>query len=117
MTRLGLTTAWLCCFGLCTADAAKSPKASAPAPSWLLEIEHTPRQPHSGQEVKITARVKPNVSTIKLEYQIVEPGAYVEVKDPKYQRNWVSIPMQPGPSSQDQLLLEAVLPGQLQTHR
>jgi hypothetical protein len=76
-----------------------------------------PRQPRSGQEVKITARVQTNVTAVKVEYQVVDPGAYVELKDPEYEKNWVSVPMQPGAGSQNGQVLQAQLPGQLQKHR
>jgi len=117
MTRLGLAGACFLCWGILTADAAKPPKPPAPSPSWLLKIEHTPEQPRAGQEVKITALVRGDVTAVKLEYQIVEPGSYVELKDPGYQRNWVTVAMASGGSSPGQLVLEAVMPPQLQVHR
>ncbi len=117
MTRIALYLVWLSSFFACPAIAAKTPKTPTPAASWLLEIEHTPRQPRSGQAVKITARAQGNVTAVKLEYQVVEPGTYVELKDPGYGKNWVSMAMQAGTNSQGQTLLEAELPGQLQVHR
>jgi hypothetical protein len=117
MTRVGFHVGWLTCCLSASLFAAKSPRLPELAPSWLLEIDHTPRQPRSGQAVKITARVLTNVTAVKLEYQIVEPGAYVELKDSKYKQNWIPVSMQPGPAPPGQMALAAELPGQLQTHR
>jgi hypothetical protein len=118
MTRYGLALAWLCsALGILTANAAKSPQAPKPDPGWLLEAESAPKAPRSGQEVTIQARVQTNVTAVKLEYQIVDPGAYVELKDPKFQKNWISVPMQPDPSVPGQQWMQAVLPGKLQVHR
>ncbi len=58
-----------------------------------------------------------NVSGVKLEYQVLEPGSYVELKDPKYQQNWISVTMKGGTDSEGQTRLEAELPGALQVHR
>ena len=97
--------------------AAKSPKSPSPEASWLLEIDHAPRQPRTGQVVKITARVQTNVTAVKLEYQIVEPGAYVELKDPKYRQKWTSVTMQPSAAPPEQIVVAGELPGWLQIHR
>jgi hypothetical protein len=115
MRRLGLLLGWALL--ATTAVAAKTPKTPSPLPSWFLEVEHTPRQPRPGQEVEITARVHTNVTAVKVEYQVVDPGAYVELNDPEYKKNWVAVQMQPGAGSQNGLVLQAQLPGQLQKHR
>jgi hypothetical protein len=115
MTRLGLLLVWALIST--TAVAARAPKTSSVPVSWLLEIEQVPRQPRSGQEVKITARVQTNVTAVKVEYQVVDPGAYVELKDPAYNKNWIAVPMQPGAESPNGRVLQTQLPGQLQRHR
>lgn len=117
MTRHGLAIALLCSLGILTADAAKAPKAPKPEPLWLLEVENTPEAPRSGQDVTITTRVQTNVTAVKLEYQIVDPGAYVELKDSRYQQNWISVPMQLDTSVPGQQRTRVVLPGKLQIHR
>src|SRR5215831_9094563 len=59
---------------------AKEPKHPAPPTPWLESIEHAPHQPKSGELVRITAQVRPGVTNVALEYQVVEPGVYVELK-------------------------------------
>ncbi len=117
MRRVGFFAGWLCCLATAPVSAAKAPQPATPTPLWLLQIEHSPRQPHSGESVKIIAWVATNVTAVKLEYQVVDPGAYVELKDAKYQQNWVPVTMQAGEASQRETRLEAELPGQLQAHR
>ena len=117
MTRLGFHAGWLACVLAAPVFAAKSPQPPKLAPAWLLAIDHSPRQPRSGQVVKITARVETNVTAVKLEYQIVEPGAYVELKEPKYRQNWTAVEMQPGGAAPGQSVLSVELPGRLQVHR
>jgi hypothetical protein len=77
-----------------------------------LDGKHTPLQPHSGQPVEITATVQPEIKDVTLEYQIVEPGAYIELKDPAFSKNWTSVPMRPKGSQ-----FQATLPAELQKHR
>src|SRR6266516_1877682 len=61
----------------------------------VTPVRHSPVQPHSGEPVQITASVTQAVTGVALEYQIVEPGRYIELKDPAYQKNWVPITMSP----------------------
>src|SRR5438105_4329048 len=68
-----------------------------PAPHGIQSVSHSPEQPHSGQAVQITAKVPDTATSIVLEYQLVEPGKYIELKDPAFKTNWLSIPMKTRP--------------------
>ena len=49
------------------------------APPAIRQVDHDPKQPLSGQSVTVTAKVTDpaGVASVKLFYQIVEPGAYL----------------------------------------
>src|SRR5262249_11293982 len=79
--------------------------------------EHTPRQPHSGQPVQITASFRPGSANLTLQYQVVEPGAYAELKDSSFAKNWVSLPMQSVGNSHEEQSFQVTLPADLQKHR
>jgi hypothetical protein len=96
---------------------ARAPKRPAAPTPWLEKIEHAPMQPKSGEPVTITARVRPEVMAVILEYQLVEPGAYIELSDSAFTRNWVSVPMQLDGATPDPRTFRVELPGQLQKHR
>lgn len=117
MTHSSIRLAWLCSM-LCAAAIAAAPETNpASRPAWCQGVAHSPLQPHSGEAVKITAQVRPDVTGVTLQYQIVEPGAYVELKDPAYANNWVSAPMQSGKSTKEETTFTADLPAKTQQHR
>ncbi len=106
-------------FALLTAAASESkpPKHSTPAPAWLLRLEHSPQQPHSGQLVQVSARVRSSITNAALLYQLVEPGAYIELQDAAFTNNWLALPMRAAGGSADEKTFQAELPGALQKHR
>lgn len=118
MARLTLWSGWLIAL-LTAAPAAESkpPKHSTPQPAWLIKLQHSPQQPQSGQPVKVSARVRSGITNLSLLYQLVEPGAYIELADPVFTNNWVTIPMQPADGSRDEMSFQTELPGALQKHR
>lgn len=80
----------------------------------VAEISHSPQQPHSGESVKITAKLaKP--AKAELQYQVVEPGAYVPLAAPEYRSRWMTIPMTTNAEARGELVAE--LPETIQTHR
>ena len=78
----------------------------------LTPIHYSPPQPHSGEAVEVIAMLPPDITRAALEYQIVEPGKYIELKEPAYKTSWSSIPM-----SKDKDEFKASLPGEIQKHR
>ncbi len=98
---------------------------SSNAPPAIRQVEHTPEQPASGQPVKITAKVTDpdGVSSVVLEYQIVNPGNYIELGDPAYTNaaNWASLAMNDvgtaGDTAAADDVFTAQIPAAVQTHR
>src|SRR5439155_7141151 len=92
-------------------------------PPAVRQVEHSPNQAVSGQPVRITAKITDTegVSAVLLQYQIVDPGNYLELTDAAYTNNWTSTPMSDSGTDGDELagdgVYTAALPGSLQTHR
>lgn len=95
------------------------------APPQIRQVEHNPQQPVGGQPVSITAKVTdPNgVASVTLQYQIVNPGFYIDLADAAYSSatNWISLPMTDGGTSGDltegDAVFTAIIPASVQTHR
>ncbi len=96
---------------------------STNAPPQIRQVDHTPRQPMSNQEVKITAKITDpdGVRSVKLEYQLVDPGQYIAISDVAYQTNWVELAMlddgAAGDAAAGDDVFTAVMPASLQTNR
>ncbi|MES2572494.1 MAG: CotH kinase family protein [Verrucomicrobiota bacterium] len=97
------------------------PAGAAPS-RFEIAVTHSPRQPKSGESVTVsidapTALLKGDAI---LQYQIVEPGAYIALDDPAYAQNWTKIALsKPAAHATDpaRVLLKAELPAELQKHR
>jgi hypothetical protein len=61
--------------------------------------------------------VDPKLTGVTLEYQIVEPGAYIELADPEYATKWVGMTMTPGARTKKHQAYTAEVPGEVQRHR
>lgn len=87
------------------------------APPAILAVSQDISQPAPNQAVTITATVEPfgasPVSSVKLLYQKVNPGAYIRKTDAAFLTNWTEITMQP----QGGNLYSATIPAGVQTHR
>ncbi|MBN2505695.1 MAG: lamin tail domain-containing protein [Verrucomicrobia bacterium] len=96
---------------------------AANAPPQIRQVDHNPQQPRSGDTVRITAKVTDpdGVGSVTLQYQLVDPGAYIELTDPAYTATWVTVPMndagQAGDEAAGDDVYTATLPAALQTHR
>ncbi len=96
---------------------------AANAPPQARQIQHVPREPRSGEAVRITAKVTDpdGVGAVTLQYQLVDPGAYLELTDAEYESAWTPMPMldnaQQGDEAAGDQVFTAVLPGDLQVHR
>ena len=62
-------------------------------PPLIDEVEHQPRSPRSGEPVTIRAKVTGDVQVVQLEYQIVDPGAYIGRYDTAYATTWTVLSM------------------------
>lgn len=93
------------------------------APPQIRQVEHHPQSPTSGQPVRLTAKITDadGVAKVSLEYQLVDPGAYIEMTDAAYATNWVTVPMNDAGLDGDELAGDAIytatLPASLQVHR
>jgi len=88
----------------------------AAAPPNQFNIEHSPKQPKSGDKVTITVRppAATKDSDLALQYQVVEPGKYIALADATYAKEWTSLPLRA--NAKDASLM-AELPGELQKNR
>jgi hypothetical protein len=93
------------------------------APPQVRQVNHTPQQPASGQPVIITTKVTDpdGVAAVRLDYQLVDPGSYIELSDPAYTNSWNTLPMYDSGTDGDLAagdgVFTATLPGDCQTHR
>ena len=101
---------------------ARNSNFASNAPPQLRDVKHAPEQPHWGDTVRISVRVSDpeGIGKLILEYQLVDPGNYVELRDPGYRLNWVPLPMVDtgktvGNKGAREFAVE--LPGSLQEHR
>lgn len=67
------------------------------APPAVRQVVHLPNQPRSGDLVRITARVTDpdGVDSVRLQYQVVEPGHYIERNDAGFNDGWSTVAMTP----------------------
>ena len=98
---------------------------SANIPPQMRQVNHRPRQPRSGDDVKITVKVTDpdGVKSVILSYQLVYPGSYIEITDPEYETNWTdyNVPMTDDGTGSDEEAGDdtytVVIPGSFHTHR
>ena len=89
----------------------------------MRQVSHSPTAPVSGQDVTITMKITDpdGVASAFLEYQLVEPGDYIEINDPRYATNWTTIAMSDDGLNGDAIagddIYTAIMPADLQTHR
>ena len=105
-----------------TPGAANSTFAEHLPPS-VDQVAHVPLQPHAGQALTIGARVRASagIRGVALEYQVIEPGAYIRRSDPAYDEGWKSVSMndegRDGDARAGDAIFTAVLPAFLSVHR
>ncbi|MBL9128944.1 MAG: lamin tail domain-containing protein, partial [Verrucomicrobiales bacterium] len=65
------------------------------SPPAIRQVEHAPEAPRGGDAVRISAKVTDpeGVKSVALAYQVVEPGAYIELEDPAFETQWTETPM------------------------
>ncbi len=86
-----------------TPGAENSAVYATNTPPHIRQVNHSPKQPTSGQPVLITAKVTDpdGVAAVILDYQLVDPGNYIPMGFPDYttnseyenQANWSSVSM------------------------
>lgn len=96
---------------------------STQAPPAIRQVDHVPAAPRGGESVRISARITDpqGVAAVSLAYQVVEPGAYLELSDPEYDSRWTSVAMHDDGSGGDLVAGDdtytVTLPAALQVHR
>ena len=106
-----------------TLAAFNAPVYMDNTPPHIRQVNHSPKQPKSGQAVTITAKVTDSdgVSDVILSYQLVEPGSYINIKDWQYNTNWTNIAMHDDGLNGDAIagddIYSVQLPGSIQVHR
>jgi hypothetical protein len=102
---------------------AKNSVFAANAAPQLRQLNQSVAQPVAGQDVVISIKATDpdGVQSVALEYQTVEPGAYIRLTDPGYQMGWSTLAMLDDGLNGDAVAGDGVfsvtLPGSLQTHR
>ncbi len=118
-------------FELRTQRGAPIPKTPTPGKSnsvfetqvapGFLEVRHLPKMPRSDEPVRVTAQAEPGMQAVVLEYQIVEPGAYVRRTDADFETRWKSVPMNDAGLEGDAVagdgIFTATLAAEVQQHR
>ena len=102
---------------------ARNSVYSTQSPTCMRQVEHTPKQPLSGEAVTVSCKITDpaGVSAVTLQYQLVNPGAYIRLSDAEYQTNWTNAVMLDDGLNGDSVAGDSVysvqLPGSLQTNR
>ncbi len=92
-------------------------------PPAIRQVEHQPKQPTSGVPVLISAKVTDpdGVASVALQYQVVDPGNYIELTDAAYTNNWTAVAMNDaglnGDAAAGDSVFSVELPSSLQIHR
>jgi hypothetical protein len=94
---------------------ARGQVPDAAAEKWCEKVGHRPQQPKPGETVTVSATVAAGVSEVAIEYQIVEPGAYIELKEPAYSKGWLSLEMKTRDAGAKVCVAE--VPESVQRHR
>ncbi len=83
---------------------ASAHSGAAATTSSTIEVSHNPKQPKSGERVTISVKMSSAVKAddFVLQYQVVEPGKYIDVEDPDYSTEWKDLPLSTaGPKNAD----------------
>jgi len=92
-------------------------------PPHIRQVRHTPKQPASQETVTISAKVTDSdgIASVTLQYQVVEPGSYINIDDWQYHLNWTDFAMLDDGIGADETAGDNIytvrLPGSLQKHR
>jgi hypothetical protein len=97
--------------------------AAENAPPQIRQVGLVFAEPRSGEPVLIEALATDpdGVASVVLEYQVVEPGAYIRLSDPEYETSWAALPMNDEGLDGDLTALDdtftALIPGSVAVHR
>ena len=87
----------------------------------IEDVRHSPAQPHSHEPTVVTAKVAGQGIKLTLEYQVVDPGKYIALRDAEFQRSWTPVGMNDAGTNGDAKAGDGIytvaLPADLQRHR
>lgn len=89
----------------------------------IRQVAHSPVTPAAGQAVTITARITDpdGMDAVTLDYQTVDPGAYIRDTDAAYATGWTTVTMRDNGLSGDATANDSIytvrIPANVQTHR
>ncbi|MBV7336064.1 lamin tail domain-containing protein [Chloroflexi bacterium TSY] len=95
------------------------------SPPLIHNVSHSPQQPTSQNVVQVTTLIADSdgIASVELSYQIVAPGDYIAIDDPRFATSWAHVPMAPdsnhatsGNNSNTGTLYRADLPASLHRH-
>ena len=117
-------------------SAAPSPGIQNPvfalnAPPSIRQVDYSPigralgsdKTIAPGEDVRITAKVTDpdGVNSVSLDYQLVNPGDYIDIDDARYNSSWTSLPMNDNGTGGDEFagddIYSGTIPAGLNTHR
>lgn len=105
-----------------TPGAQNSVFAANAAPQ-MRQLTQSVQKPTSGQAITVTMKVTDpdGVQSVNLQYQLVNPGAYIRITDAAYQTSWTTLAMHDDGLNGDAVagddVFSVILPGSLQTNR
>lgn len=85
------------------------------APPALSLVSHSPAAPRTGDVVTLSVRATDSdgIASVLAEYQVVEPGSFIQLNDPAFATQWTKVPM----SAVTPGVFQVTLPAELQRHR
>lgn len=94
-------------------------------PPQIRQVEHNPEQPPANVPVLITAKITDpdGVTNVFLEYQIVNPGSYIDILDPAFTNSasWIKVQMNDsgigGDATANDNIYTVTIPASVQQHR
>ena len=98
---------------LAVVSLARAADPAAP----LRQALHEPPAPRAGEAVRISVTALTGVTQVRLWYQLVDPGAYLEAKDAAFGTNWIVQDMPPGQRDPATTRFTSPMPSALQRHR
>jgi hypothetical protein len=93
------------------------------APPVMRQLTQYPQQPRTDEDVTVSIKVSDaeGVSAVSLAYQIVAPGDYINLEDPRYETQWTTLSMNDAGMDGDEVAYDdiytVVIPGQMHQHR
>jgi len=96
--------------------------ADAAKPDPQINVSHSPKRPKTGDRVVIAVEAPDSLKADHLvfQYQVVDPGKYIDLQDPAYNESWADVALSKKPREKPEgasVALTAELPGELQKNR